>query len=171
MSLNISGNIMEFSSEVRVTIDTTKFGPRQIKVMHESVRTGLCVGNGVPTRVARVIRRKHGAPVLAVGRYVEWHGVNANNDAFFDKMTAAVVADQLLNPAQNADSHWMHNAKKQVDAALQQRLPNGNFYFYDREFPKVLRSIVKGFDFEIKVPVTPRFIDIIVWDGKTEVYI
>ena len=52
-----------------------------------------------------------------------------------------------------------------------QHQSEGAFYFYGKDFPKTLRSIVKGFNFEIEVPETPRYVEIVVWDGYTQVLI
>lgn len=166
MAFNIASDIVSMASEIKVTIDTLKFGPRQITALHKMVQTGLCEGNGVPARVAQVIRRTHGAPVLKVARSVQWYGVPSDNNDFFDKMTAAVVADRMLNPNQGGDPSWVRDASVKLDRALQQRKSDGSFWFYGREFPKTLKSIVKGFAFEIEVPKTPRFVEIVVWNGE-----
>lgn len=171
MSFNIAADIVKVTSSIVVTVDTLKFGPRQIIALERMVRTGLCEGNGVPARVARVVRKKHGAPVLTVSSHVAWHDVRPDNDAFFDKIAAAIVADKLLHPQAQPEPQWRREINEKIDLALKRRSPNGSFYFYGKEFPKTIRSVVKGFNFEIEVPSTPRFIDIEVWDGDYEVYI
>ena len=171
MSLNIGGDIITMASEVKVTIDTNKFGPRQITALHRMVRSGMCEGSSVPSRVAQALRKRHGAPFLAVARYVEWHGVSANNNEFFDKMAAAVVADKLLSAEKQPEASWRGDIRSRLDTALSQHQSEGAFYFYGKDFPKTLRSIVKGFNFEIEVPETPRYVEIVVWDGYTQVLI
>jgi len=163
MSLNISEDIVICASKIEVTIDTDKFGPRQITAFHTAVQTGVMKGRGVPVRVARAIRRKLNAPWVSINtRSVTWGNVPSDADTFYNTMTAALVALRM-DSSSGAESKYNTQSMDTAFKSVEDRLPSGGLYVYSTAMAKM---VIKNFKFTIDLPNMERFVVIDFWDGK-----
>lgn len=97
MAVYIDAAIVAVCSQMSVTIEADRLGPRQIKAYMRMAETGVTHGYSSPTMMAVAARKQAGLPWLRFGRYnrFEW-GNMENQPEFFDKM-ASVLGVLALN--------------------------------------------------------------------------
>lgn len=169
MSLNIGKGIISYASSVEVVIDTEKFGPKQRTAFATALHTGVIKGLGTPARVARMLRLAAGEPYVCIaGSMITWDNVPENADAFYDGLTAAMVAERL--GPQYSSSPRARATIDGLDRLVQSRSSNGVSYgIGGRRGLSIAARVLKSFKFEREMPTPDRYVTLRVWDGSNEV--
>ena len=169
MSLNIPKGITSYASSIEVVIDTKSFGPRQRTAFATALHTGVIKGYGAPARVARVLRLAAREPYVHIVKHmIAWGNVPKNADAFYDGLTAVVVAERL--GLAYSSSAWAQDNIDGLDILVQRRSRDGVVYgIGGGKGLSIAARVLKSFKFEREMPTFDRYVTLRVWDGCNEV--
>lgn len=110
MTITISKAIANMATDISVTIDTSRLGPRQTKAYERFCRTGMLVGRSVPAKLAWAVRRELGLPTVRIYRphWCTWHSMHADAEQFWSPLR---VEGTALRTAGCNDYQRNHGAK------------------------------------------------------------
>jgi hypothetical protein len=152
MSLNISSDVVKLCARITIRVVLAKMGPRQVASFKRMVKTGVIKGRAVPARMATVVRKQNRAPYVRFGGYgnISWDNVSGDEDDLFQRLTAALVADQL----HTAGARRYRKVDDDEDQRLiDSRPPEGSMYLSNTgSAEKILGKTVFARNPEISVP-------------------
>lgn len=154
MSYNIGGKLLEVTSKVVVTIDTKKFGPRQIKKLRTMIRTGVIDINrdNATAEVALYVLRSLNAPTLQLDWGFHWDNVPRGNEDFYSRLIAGVVTHKLTL---KDDSGWYAEQMQDLEMLISIKAPKGHTHHPAGS----LKKVFKGFSFPPNEYEIPEFIE------------
>ena len=138
MSLNISNKLLRVATDVTVTVDTTKLGPRQQTALKRMVKTGIIKGNSVVAGIAIGVRHAEGLGYVYLRDYgaVVWRCVAEDNDTFFDQVAAVGMAMRLVQ-----QDRWdEQRATAALDAA--QLRPSTGYIYVPLDLKGMFKDVV-----------------------------
>jgi hypothetical protein len=154
MSYNISGKLFEVTDKIVVTIDTKKFGPRQIKKLATMIRTGYIdiAQENATAQIAKLVLDSMSVPIIHSGWAFAWERVPPDNEDFFQRLIASGVHYDLnkKGPRYGELDHRAH-----YDRLAETHAPNGSTFYMH----KSLAAVFKGFSFTHNEYEIPEFIE------------
>lgn len=117
MSVNINAPILRIAKSVSVTIPTSHLSARQQKSLLGFVRTGICIGNGVPSIVASALRRSHNLGHICRAPNSPWTTWKNLKPHEMNELVAAATTHRLVHGADHCYSDYAIN-----------RRPTGSLY-------------------------------------------
>lgn len=136
MGLNIGKEVLDVAMVVKVVVDPTKLGKRQLTALNRCYTTGIIKGDGVPARIALQQRKQMGLPYIHFGRYnrVRWERVHSDHK-FFEVGLGAMTASMLASD-DHQSSYRLRYIRESVEAFRDKPTCSAqSSYYYTGDFP------------------------------------